>query len=116
MRLSAAELRARADLARAQYADCHLCGHHCGVDRTRGPAGRCGEGDGLYLAGAGVHFGEEPPLVGREGAPRHGSGLVLIGGCNLACRSCETAHISLERRGLVAVDEAQLAAVLLDLK
>jgi putative pyruvate formate lyase activating enzyme len=116
MRLSAAELRARAGLARAQYADCHLCGHHCGVDRTRGPAGRCREGDGLYLAGAGVHFGEEPPLVGREGAPRRGSGLVLVGGCNLACRSCETADISLERRGLFAVDEAQLAAVLLDLQ
>ena len=111
MRLDARQLRARADLARAQYASCHLCGHHCAVDRRRGPAGRCQEGDGLWLGGAGIHFGEEPPLVGGRG-----SGLVLIGGCNLACRSCETADLSLLRRGLVAVDEPQLAALLLDLQ
>ena len=116
MRLSPAALRARAQLARAQYADCHLCGHHCGVDRSRGPAGRCHEGDGLFLGGASIHLGEEPPLVGKPGGPRHGSGLVLIGGCNLACSGCETADISLLRRGLVAVSEAQLAAVLLDLE
>ena len=116
MRLSPAQLRARADLAREQYADCHLCGHHCGVDRRRGPAGRCQEGDGLYLGGASLHFGEEPPLVGKPGGPRHGSGLILIGGCNLACRSCETADMSLQRRNLVPVSEEQLAGVLLDLQ
>ena len=116
MRLSPKELRARAEEARAQYADCHLCGHHCGVDRRRGPAGKCQEGDGVSLGGAGLHFGEEPPLVGTKGGPRHGSGLILIGGCNLACRSCETADLSLQRKHLTAVSEAQLAAVLLDLQ
>ena len=116
MRLSPKELRDRAEQARAQYRDCHLCGHHCGVDRTRGPAGRCQEGDGLWLGGAGVHFGEEPPLVGRPGEARHGSGLVLIGGCNLACAGCETADISLQRRSLTSVSEAGLAALLLDLE
>src|SRR5258708_18254316 len=75
MKLPAAELRARAEQARAHYARCDLCGHRCLVDRTHGPAGVCREDDGLWLAGAGVHFGEEPRLVP--------SGLVLIGGGDL---------------------------------
>jgi putative pyruvate formate lyase activating enzyme len=88
------------------------------VDRTRGPAGRCHEGDSVFLAGAGVHFGEEQPLVGGRGGrdARSGSGLVLIGGCNLACRSCETADLSLERKGLTEVGAAQLGALFNDLQ
>lgn len=108
MRLSAAELRHRARQARDQYRRCDLCAHHCGVDRTRGPAGACREGDGLFLAGEGVHFGEEPALVP--------SGMILIAGCNLACAYCETFEFSLERRGATAVSSEQLAALLLDLQ
>lgn len=108
MKLTAAELRQRARRAREHYARCDLCAHDCLVDRTRGPAGVCGEGDGLWLAGAGVHFGEEPQLVP--------SGLVLIGGCNLACAYCETYDFSLERRGLVATSPPELAALLLQLE
>ena len=111
MRLSHRELRVRAAEARGHYARCDLCAHQCRVDRTRGPAGVCREDDGLWLAGAGVHFGEEPPLVGSRG-----SGLVLIGGCNLACESCETFELSLERQGLVRTSAPQLAALLLDLE
>ena len=107
MRLTAAQLRERAAEARTHYARCDLCAHDCRVDRTRGPAGVCHEDEGLWLASAGVHFGEEPPLVP--------SGLVLIGGCNLACAYCETFGFSLERRGLVRTTPDQLAALLLDL-
>ena len=108
MRLGARELHARASEARAHYRSCDLCAHLCAVDRTAGPAGVCREGDGLFLAGAGVHYGEEPELIP--------SGLVLIAGCNLACQSCETWELSLERRGAVAASPAQLAALLLDLQ
>ena len=107
MKLSAAELRARAAEARRHYASCDLCAHDCRVDRRGKPAGVCREDDGLWLAGAGVHHGEEPQLVP--------SGLVLIGGCNLACEYCETFEFSLERRGLVRTSPEQLAALLLDL-
>jgi len=107
VRLSPRELWLRAEEARAHYLRCDLCAHDCRVDRTRGPAGFCQEGDGLWLAGAGVHHGEEPSLVP--------SGLVLIGGCNLACQSCETYSFSLERRGLVQTSPEELAALLLDL-
>ena len=108
MKLSPRELRERANRAREHYARCDLCAHLCRVDRTHGPAGVCREDDGLWLAGAGVHFGEEPSLVP--------SGLVLIGGCNLACEYCETHEFSLERRGLLKTSPAQLASLLLDLE
>jgi putative pyruvate formate lyase activating enzyme len=107
VRLSARELRLRAAEARLHYARCDLCAHRCGVDRTRGPAGVCAEGDGVSLAGAGVHYGEESALVP--------SGLVLIAGCNLACQTCETHEFSLERRGVTPASPGQLAALLLDL-
>jgi len=108
VRLSPRELRDRAAGARAHYARCDLCAHHCAVDRRAGPAGVCQEGDGLFLGGAGVHYGEEPALVP--------SGLVLIAGCNLACQSCETWELSLERKGALQTSPAQLAALLLDLE
>ncbi len=111
MRLGPHELRVRAREAAEQYRHCLLCAHRCGVDRTRGPAGRCHEGSSVFLAGAGLHFGEEPPLVGARG-----SGLVLIAGCNLACSACETADFSLLRRGVTECSEAQLAAIFLDLQ
>ena len=105
MRVGKDELRARAREAAEQYRHCLLCAHRCGVDRTRGPAGRCQEGSSVFLAGAGLHFGEEPPLVGTRG-----SGLVLIAGCNLACAGCETAEFSMLRRGVIRFGEDQLAA------
>ena len=110
MRLSATELRARAREAAERYRSCDLCAHRCYVDRTAGPAGRCRESTSVFLAGAGLHFGEEPPLVGTRG-----SGLVLIAGCNLGCVSCETAEFSLLRRGVSEFSEAQLAALFLEL-
>jgi putative pyruvate formate lyase activating enzyme len=111
MRLGNGELRARAREAAEQYRHCLLCAHRCGVDRTRGPAGRCQEGSSVFLAGAGLHFGEEPPLVGTRG-----SGLVLIAGCNLACAGCETAGFSLLRRGVTRFGKDQLAGLFLDLQ
>ena len=108
MKLTAAELRARAREAREHYASCDLCAHDCRVDRTRGPAGACQQDDTLSIASAGIHFGEEPWLVP--------SGIVLVGGCNLACAYCETYELSLERRGLVDVSAEELAALLLDLQ
>jgi putative pyruvate formate lyase activating enzyme len=65
----------------------------------------------VFLAGAGLHFGEEPPLTGTRG-----SGLVLVAGCNLACSACETAEFSLLRRRVSEFREEQLASVFLDLQ
>ena len=76
------------DLA-SDLADCHLCPRHCAVDRTAGPAGRCGTGALARVDAAFAHFGEEPCLVGRGG-----SGTIFFGGCGLGCIFCQNASIS----------------------
>ena len=74
------------------YKNCRICPRDCGADRTAGINGYCGEGSELRLAFAGLHFGEEPPLVGRGG-----SGTIFISGCNLGCAFCQNWQISSPR-------------------
>lgn len=67
---------------------CKLCGFECGVDRTK-KLGRCGIDDGIYISYSGLHFGEEPFLVGTGG-----SGTIFFLGCNLCCQFCQNYQIS----------------------
>ena len=71
------------------YKNCRLCPRSCGVDRTAGPGGYCGESSQLRLAFAGLHRGEEPPLSGTGG-----SGTIFVTGCNLGCILCQNWQIS----------------------
>jgi len=71
------------------YSNCLLCPQNCGVDRTTGEKGFCGEGAALRIAFAGLHRGEEPPLVGAGG-----SGTIFVSGCNLGCVFCQNYQIS----------------------
>lgn len=77
---------------------CCACGHRCGVDRTRNALGFCRAEtpDVHYVRCAShtLHFGEEPPLVGRGG-----SGTVFFSGCNLRCVFCQNYQISQEGLG-----------------
>ena len=75
------------------YSPCLLCPRNCGVDRLAREKGFCGEGAGLRLAFAGLHRGEEPPLVGMGG-----SGTIFVSGCNLGCVFCQNYQISQEER------------------
>ena len=72
-----------------KYNNCLLCPKSCGVNRTAGEKGYCGEGADLRLAFAGLHRGEEPPLSGEKG-----SGTVFVSGCNLRCVICQNWQIS----------------------
>jgi len=76
------------------YSPCRLCPRNCGVDRLAGETGFCGEGAGLRIAFAGLHRGEEPPLVGTGG-----SGTIFVSGCNLGCAFCQNYQISQGERG-----------------
>lgn len=69
--------------------DCTLCPRNCRVDRTAGQVGQCKVGAGAPVSGSGVHFGEEPILVGRGG-----SGTIFLAGCNLHCVYCQNCEIS----------------------
>jgi putative pyruvate formate lyase activating enzyme len=59
------------------------------VDRLGGERGICGEGAGMRVAWAGLHKGEEPPLIGE-----HGSGTIFFSGCTLKCGACQNCQIS----------------------
>ena len=109
MGLSGPELEQRLAQAAPALRDCHLCGNHCGIDRTQGP-GPCGIADVPYVASYGPHHGEEEPLRGRWG-----SGTIFFSGCNLHCIYCQNADISQTIVGR-PVTSAELAGIMLALQ
>ena len=77
-----------------EYQRCELCPRRCGVDRLAGQRGRCGETAALRIASIGAHWGEEPPLVGRDG-----SGTIFFTGCGCGCFFCQNYQLSSEHLG-----------------
>lgn len=71
------------------YKKCEQCPRACGVDRSAGQKGFCGEDMKLRAAVACLHFGEEP-FVTVFG----GSGTIFLSGCALACAFCQNYQIS----------------------
>lgn len=71
------------------YTNCNLCPRGCGVDRTAGKTGFCGQTDQVKIARAAPHFWEEPVLCGEGG-----SGTVFFSGCTLGCVFCQNEDIS----------------------
>ena len=89
LELSQAELESRARQAYEVYRECRVCPHACGVDRTQGQTGYCGQTDQLNVSSSIRHFGEEPPLVGTRGV-----GNLFITSCNMRCDYCQNFQIS----------------------
>ena len=79
---------------RAYYKACELCPRRCGVDRTCGEKGLCGEASRMRIATIEAHMGEEPPINGT-----HGSGTVFFSGCSLECLFCQNHQISRDGMG-----------------
>jgi putative pyruvate formate lyase activating enzyme len=70
---------------------CQVCPRRCGVNRLEGELGECHTGYEPIISSYFSHFGEEAPLVGRNG-----SGTIFMGGCNLLCLFCQnydTSHL-----------------------
>jgi putative pyruvate formate lyase activating enzyme len=80
------------------FKDCRLCPRHCGVNRLNqrkvAPPSFCGESSLLRVAHVGPHFGEEPPITGKNG-----SGTVFFSGCSLKCSICQNHQISRDGLG-----------------
>lgn len=89
LELSRFELEARARQAYDIYRECRVCPHACGVDRTQGQTGYCGQTDVLSVSSSVRHFGEEPPLVGKGGV-----GNLFVTACNMRCDYCQNFQIS----------------------
>lgn len=82
-------LQQTADALMAELEDCTVCPHHCHVNRRAGELGYCHGGWDVEISGYGPHFGEEPPLVGKQG-----SGTIFFSHCNLGCVFCQNWDIS----------------------
>lgn len=94
------------------YTNCTLCPRFCRVDRTSGEYGICGELNSMRIASSGLHFGEEPILVGTGG-----SGTIFFTGCSLHCRYCQNMDISQPRSPQgVPTSIEELAVIALDLQ
>ncbi len=103
-------VRERADAAYELLGDCTLCPRRCHVDRTAGETGFCRTGSDLIISSYSPHFGEEPPLVGRQG-----SGTIFFTNCNLECIFCQNYEISQCGRGF-QVQAEEMAEIMLRLQ
>jgi putative pyruvate formate lyase activating enzyme len=78
--------RARAAAARAALADCHLCAHHCGVNRLSGELGRCRAGPIARTFFTQIEVGDELELIPTFA--------IALSGCDLRCDFCLTGAAS----------------------
>jgi len=103
-------LRVVRDRLIKQLGDCRFCPRNCGADRLDGEKGFCRTGRYAVVSGGGLHFGEEPPLVGHDG-----SGTIFFSWCNLGCVYCQNYDISHLGSGR-ALNAGELAALMLTLQ
>lgn len=91
---------------------CRLCPRSCGVDRTNGKMGYCGERATVRVARISLHMWEEPCISGKNG-----SGTVFFSGCPLRCVFCQNRTIALGNKGAkLTTDELCRAFLLLQEK
>ena len=107
------ELERRAQILEKMLESCNICPHNCGVNRLNDEIARCYSGYKPIVSAYVPHFGEEPPLVGVNGA-----GNIFFGNCNLRCVYCQNYQISqnwkIEKRNEVVIE--QLAEIMLELQ
>ncbi|MBU0544499.1 MAG: radical SAM protein [Proteobacteria bacterium] len=103
-------LKKKAEEASRILGSCVLCPRRCKADRLSGETGVCKTGARAMVSSYNAHFGEEAPLVGRNG-----SGTIFFTHCNLLCVFCQNYDISHEGSGEEISDE-QLAGIMLALQ
>jgi putative pyruvate formate lyase activating enzyme len=74
--------RERARIARAILADCHLCEHHCGVNRLAGETGLCHADAEARIFMAQTEVSDELELIPTFA--------IALSGCDLRCDFCIT--------------------------
>jgi putative pyruvate formate lyase activating enzyme len=104
------DLIEKANKADKALLNCNLCPRRCRVDRTKEDLGICKTGRLSKVASYNAHFGEEAPLVGKNG-----SGTIFFSHCNLRCNFCQNYDISHMGWGEEVTPE-QLAKIMLNLQ
>jgi len=79
---------------------CKLCPRKCGVNRLKGQTGACKITNQLKVSSINLHYGEEPPVSGKEG-----SGTIFFTNCNLSCVFCQNYPISQLGNGNIITTE-----------
>ena len=90
-------------------ASCQLCPRRCGADRARSQSGFCQAGDLPRVFRWGPHFGEEPPICGKEG-----SGTIFFSRCTMRCIYCQNSPWSWRGEGR-DISIGELSDILRDL-
>src|ERR671938_1598053 len=83
------ELEKRVQALERLLLSCTVCPHDCGNNRMENQLARCYSGRLPIVSAYTQHFGEEPVLVGTNGA-----GNIFFGNCNLRCVYCQNYQIS----------------------
>jgi len=103
-------IKERAETARHILQACMLCPRECAVNRLSGETGICKTAHNAVVSSYHPHFGEEAPLVGKNG-----SGTIFFTHCNLLCNFCQNYDISHLGYGREVTDE-ELAGIMLSLQ
>lgn len=92
---------------------CTVCPRDCLNNRLENEIAACYSGRLPIVSSYTAHFGEEPPLVGTNGA-----GNVFFGNCNLRCVYCQNYQISQTHKEQLKneVTHERLAEMLLELQ
>lgn len=109
-RLTAGELRRRADEALDLLRECRACPRECGVDRLEDRWAVCKTGRHAIVSSFSPHLGEEDCLRGWRG-----SGTIFFSMCSLKCVFCQNYPISHLGEGRPVPPQA-LAAMMLHLQ
>jgi putative pyruvate formate lyase activating enzyme len=88
---------------------CNQCARFCNVNRDENK-GFCNAENKIVYHSYLKHFGEEPPISGKNG-----SGTVFFSGCSLKCVFCQNHQISYKVKGLT-VSTDQLSEIFLSLQ
>lgn len=89
---------------------CQICPRDCKINRLDKEIGLCGVDDQVKVARIALHYGEEPPISGKNG-----SGGIFFSGCNLKCIFCQNYSISSKNFGKVLTIQ-ELANKMIDLQ
>ena len=109
LKLSEAEWTERLESLSEIESECRICPRECRVNRQE-RRGLCRAPAQLRVSSTNLHFGEEPPITGRNG-----SGTVFLTHCNLYCLFCQNYPISQLGNGQ-DISEEDLAQRMIDLQ
>ena len=111
--LRTGELHRRVEALESLLARCTVCPRDCLNNRLKDEIAACYSGRLPIVSSYTPHFGEEPPLVGTQGA-----GNIFFGNCNLRCVYCQNYQISQTHKEQIKneITHERLAGMMLELQ